>query len=416
MKEISKVRAYKKKSIRSILSERHILKNLHHNFITNLYFSFQDNENLYLILDYFPGGDLRFYLNKNVQFKENEIKFFISNIIISLKYLHQNNILHRDIKPENLIFDEKGYLNLADFGISKKIKKNKPIKDKSGTPGYLSPEILSEKNQTFICDYFAVGIVLYELIFLKRPFNGRNNQELAENILHKNIKLKKNKLPSLFINSSSANELIDFINGLLKRKSEERLGNKGIKQLIQHPWLSGTDWDTIEAKLCKEEDIPFIPCPGDNFDYLKINNKIKQNDEKYNSYLKLINNSTIFNSFYFNSFSPNERKIFSSKYLQYKDIGEQSENNNSRIIQSETLNSKKNVFKKPSNETRNDSEGSSEYTLSEFIFDENDFAYNNRISGGEGRISDETKRKRFNFSPKKRNDSNNMVKDRNSIF
>ena len=122
MKEISKVRAYKKKSIRSILSERHILKYLHHNFITNLYFSFQDNENLYLILDYFPGGDLRFYLNKNVQFKENEIKFFISNIIIGLKYLHQNNILHRDLKPENLIFDEKGYLNLADFGISKKIK------------------------------------------------------------------------------------------------------------------------------------------------------------------------------------------------------------------------------------------------------------------------------------------------------
>ena len=414
MKEISKVRAYKKKSIRSILSERHILKYLHHNFITNLYFSFQDNENLYLILDYFPGGDLRFYLNKNVQFKENEIKFFISNIIIGLKYLHQNNILHRDIKPENLIFDEKGYLNLADFGISKKIKKNKPIKDKSGTPGYLSPEILSKKTQTFICDYFTVGIVLYELIFLKRPFNGRNNQEIADNILHKNIKLKKNKLPSLFINSSSANDLIDFINGLLKRKAEERLGAKGIKQLIEHPWLNGTDWDTIETKLCKEEDIPFVPNPGDNFDYLKINDKIKKNDEKYNSYLKLINNSTIFNSFYFNSFSPNERKILSSKYLQYKDIGDQNENN-SRIIHSETLNSKKDVFKKSMNDTRNDSEGSSEYTLSEYVLDEEDFDFNGKrkISG---EIKQKIKTKRFNFSPKKVNDKYNMMKNRNSIF
>ena len=415
MKEISKVRAYKKKSIRSILSERHILKYLHHNFITNLYFSFQDNENLYLILDYFPGGDLRFYLNKNVQFKENEIKFFISNIIIGLKYLHQNNILHRDLKPENLIFDEKGYLNLADFGISKKIKKNKPIKDKSGTPGYLSPEILSEKNQTFICDYFAVGIVLYEIIFLKRPFGGKNTHEIADNILHKNIKLKKNKLPSLFINSSTANDLIDFINGLLKRKSEERLGAKGIKQIIQHPWLNGIDWDTIETKSCEEDDIPFVPNPGDNFDYLKINDKIKQNDEKYNSYLKLINNSTIFNSFYFNSFSPNERKIVSSKYLQYKNISEQNENENNntntRIIHSETLNNKKNVFKNTKNDTRNDSEGSSEYTLSEYVFEDDDFNYNNKR-----KTSEEIKAKRLNFSPKEIDNKYNMVKNRNSIF
>ena len=415
MKEISKVRAYKKKSIRSILSERHILKYLHHNFITNLYFSFQDNENLYLILDYFPGGDLRFYLNKNVQFKENEIKFFISNIIIGLKYLHQNNILHRDLKPENLIFDEKGYLNLADFGISKKIKKNKPIKDKSGTPGYLSPEILSEKNQTFICDYFAVGIVLYEIIFLKRPFGGKNTHEIADNILHKNIKLKKNKLPSLFINSSSANDLIDFINGLLKRKSEERLGAKGIKQIIQHPWLNGIDWDTIETKSCEEDDIPFVPNPGDNFDYLKINDKIKQNDEKYNSYLKLINNSTIFNSFYFNSFSPNERKIVSSKYLQYKNISEQNENENNntntRIIHSESLNNKKNVFKNTKNDTRNDSDGSSEYTLSEYVFEDDDFNYNNKR-----KTSEEIKAKRLNFSPKERDNKYNMVKNRNSIF
>ena len=99
MKEISKVKAYVKKSIRSTLMERHILKHIHHNFISNLYFSFQDKDNLYLILDYFSGGDLRFYLNKNVQFNEKQIKFLVSNIILSLKYLHQNNILHSDMKP-----------------------------------------------------------------------------------------------------------------------------------------------------------------------------------------------------------------------------------------------------------------------------------------------------------------------------
>ena len=88
MKEISKVKAYLKKSIRSIMMERHILKHIHHNFISNLYFSFQDKDNLYLILDYFSGGDLRYYLNKHIQFNEKQIKFFISNIIINLKYLY----------------------------------------------------------------------------------------------------------------------------------------------------------------------------------------------------------------------------------------------------------------------------------------------------------------------------------------
>ena len=112
MKEISKVKAYLKKSINSIRLEKTILKNLHHIFIVNLYFSFQDKDNLYLILDYYPGGDLRFYLEQNIQFTETQIKFFIANIILSLKYLRLNNILHRDIKPENFVFDKKGYLNL----------------------------------------------------------------------------------------------------------------------------------------------------------------------------------------------------------------------------------------------------------------------------------------------------------------
>ena len=410
MKEVSKVKAYIKKSIRSIISERHILKHLHHNFITNLYFSFQDKDNLYLILDYYSGGDLRFYLNKNIQFNEMQIKFFVANIILSLKYLRQNNILHRDIKPENLVFDEKGYVNLADFGISKKIKKNRPIKDRSGTPGYLSPEIISKKNQTFVCDYFPLGIVIYELIFLKRPFNGKSKQEVFENILHQNIKLKKHKLPNLLINSPSVNELVDFINSLLKRKAEERLGFKGINELIRHPWLNGIDWDIMEEKLFKEEDIPFIPSPGDNFDYIKVNEKIKEKDENYNSYLKLINNSTLFNSFYFNGFSPNKRKVLSSNNLSCKQFSDQNENK-SKIIHCVTSKHSRKEVKKYMNDSINDSI-CSEYTLSEYIDDEDDFIFNRNSEGGL-RISEETKNKKFCFSPKK---NVSIEKKRNSIF
>ena len=412
MKEISKVKAYVKKSIRSTLMERHILKHIHHNFISNLYFSFQDKDNLYLILDYFSGGDLRFYLNKNVQFNEKQIKFLVSNIILSLKYLHQNNILHRDMKPENLVFDEKGYLNLTDFGISKKIKKNKQIKDRSGTPGYLSPEMILKNNQTFVCDYFPVGIIIYELIFLKRPFNGRNKQEISDNILHKNINLKKKNLPNLFINSSSANELVDYINKLLKRKANERLGSKGINEIMQHPWLKGINWDIMESKLINEEEIPFIPSPGDNFDYLKVNNKINEKDINYNSYLKLINNSTLFNSFYFNSFSPNQRKVLSSNNLLHKELCVKNEEVNN-IMHSETIqNNKKKLNDKY--DTKNESNGSFEYTLSEFTSEEDDFIFN-RNSENDRKISGEIKVKRFSISPKKINKKDTIEK-RNSIF
>ena len=412
MKEISKVKAYVKKSIRSTLMERHILKHIHHNFISNLYFSFQDKDNLYLILDYFSGGDLRFYLNKNVQFNEKQIKFLVSNIILSLKYLHQNNILHRDMKPENLVFDEKGYLNLTDFGISKKIKKNKQIKDRSGTPGYLSPEMILKNNQTFVCDYFPVGIIIYELIFLKRPFNGRNKQEISDNILNKNINLKKKNLLNLFINSSSANELVDFINKLLKRKANERLGSKGINEIMQHPWLKGINWDIMESKLINEEEIPFIPSPGDNFDYLKVNNKINEKDINYNSYLKLINNSTLFNSFYFNSFSPNQRKVLSSNNLLHKELCVKNEEVNN-IMHSETIqNNKKKLNDKY--DTKNESNGSFEYTLSEFTSEEDDFIFN-RNSENDRKISGEIKVKRFSISPKKINKKDTIEK-RNSIF
>ena len=96
MKEISKVKAYIKKSLDSILSEKHLLTNLHYNLISNLYFSFQDREYLYLVLDYLAGGDLRYYLSRNIMFNETQIKFMMSNLLLSLKYIHNYNILHRD--------------------------------------------------------------------------------------------------------------------------------------------------------------------------------------------------------------------------------------------------------------------------------------------------------------------------------
>ena len=137
---MSKVKIIDKKSEKSILDERDLLSKLKHPFIINMLCAFQDYENLYLVMDLLTGGDLRYHYNSNHIFSEKEIQFFISCLILSLEYIHENNIIHRDIKPENLIYDEKGYVRLTDFGIAK-IKKE-INNDTSGTPGYMAPEVL----------------------------------------------------------------------------------------------------------------------------------------------------------------------------------------------------------------------------------------------------------------------------------
>ena len=119
MKEMSKAKIIDKKSISSIKNERNFLSYLNHPFIVNMHYAFQDNLNLYLIIDLFTGGDLRYQLCQNY-FNEKETKFFIACIILSLEYIHKNNIMHRDLKPENLILDSNGKIHLTDFGIAKK--------------------------------------------------------------------------------------------------------------------------------------------------------------------------------------------------------------------------------------------------------------------------------------------------------
>ena len=119
MKIMSKPKIIRKNSVKNVLNEKILLSQLHNPFLVNMVFSFQDLDNLYLIMDLLLGGDLRYHLNKSEIFNEIQLKFFMSCVISGLNYLHLNHIIHKDIKPENLVFDSKGYLHITDFGIPK---------------------------------------------------------------------------------------------------------------------------------------------------------------------------------------------------------------------------------------------------------------------------------------------------------
>ncbi len=155
-----------KKSVESIINENEILDQLSHKFIINKKASFQDKEYLYLLMDLATGGDLRFHMCVKKTFSENQVKFFAACLLESLRFVHSKGFIHRDVKPENIVFEEKGYLRLTDFGISKKKKLNN-MKNTSGTPGYMAPEVLFHQNHSYEVDYFALGVIFYECVMGK---------------------------------------------------------------------------------------------------------------------------------------------------------------------------------------------------------------------------------------------------------
>ena len=305
---MSKAKIIDKKSIESILGEKRILSELHHPFIVNMIYSFQDLEYLYLVMELLSGGNLRYHLSLRKRFNENQIKFIIGCIMVGLKYIHGQNILHRDIKPENLVFDQNGYLRITDFGIAKHYVVNNK-KDTSGTVGYLAPEVLCNVNHNFSIDYYAVGIITYELMYGHRPYLGKNKHEVKQLILTKQAKIDYDDLPYGF-----SNYIADFINGLIQRKPKNRLGKNNINEVINHSWFNDFDWENCSNKKLKA---PYLPKYGDNFDknYCLQSNKIgTETMERYGKIMAKENIHLIFKEFNCNKI-PKELKGYTEKKI-----------------------------------------------------------------------------------------------------
>ena len=343
---MSKVKIIDKKSEKSIIGERDFLSKLKHPFIINMICAFQDYENLYLLMEFFSGGDLRYQFNSDHTFTENEIKFFISCLLLSLEYIHSNNIIHRDIKPENLVFDGKGYLHLTDFGIAKIINEQN-ISDTSGTPGYMAPEVIQGKNHSFPVDFFAIGVIGYELLIGHRPYRGKNRKEIKkmmslgeDDILIKEEDNKDNEWSS---------QCINFINRCLRKNVEMRIGyHFGIKELKAHNWFNDLDWKKLYNKKLETS---FIPKDEKNYDkkYCENNDQISNSTlERYKEYMRKDNYTKIFEGYtYFNNDVNNINTIENETVTRVSTI--------SRVNKQETLDNinlnNGNIFLGPNNYT-----------------------------------------------------------------
>ena len=239
MKVLNKGYLIKKKLLRYAITECNVLKQSNCPFIIKLHYSFQTPENLYMILDYCPIGDLSYQVQLNL-FEEDEAKFYIAELILAIEYLHQHDIIYRDLKPENILIDSDGHIKLADFGLAKEnVSTNVPNKTFCGSPQYLSPEMLSKEGTTKASDIYGVGAILFELISGAPPFFNQD-----ENLMYKNISENRLMFPEFF-----SEELKDLLRKMLDKDPKKRIGIENDKSDIKnHEFFKDINWDDIMKK------------------------------------------------------------------------------------------------------------------------------------------------------------------------
>ena len=348
LKEMSKRKILDKKSEKSINSERKFLSMLNHPFMVNMHYAFQDNDNLYLVMDMLHGGDLRYHCSRYRTFSEEQTRFFIACIIYSLEYIHSNNVIHRDIKPENLVLDKEGYVRITDFGVAKENMMDNSS-ETSGTPGYMSPEVMKGENHSFPVDFFAVGVIGYEFLIGNRPYEGKNRKEIKEKMFGEKVEIKGDK-----IKKGWSNEGVDFINKLLEIDKNKRLGAKnGALELKQHPWLKFYPWEELEKKTLPA---PFVPEQIDNFDknYCESEEKISEDTKiRYEEIYSSTEYINAFVDFYYNKEKPKyQRRQIKTKRIVITGSGSKEEkkeinnkNDNNKIIEKKELFDDKNKEK-----------------------------------------------------------------------
>jgi len=253
MKVLSKKVIVQKKEIQHTIGERNILvrtATTESPFIVGLKFSFQTAADLYLVTDYMSGGELFWHLQKEGRFVEERAKFYIAELILALRHLHQHDIVYRDLKPENILLDANGHIALCDFGLSKaNLAKNDTTNTFCGTTEYLAPEVLlDEQGYTKMVDFWSLGVLVFEMCCGWSPFYAEDTQQMYKNIAFGKVRFPRDALSA---------DGRSFVKGLLNRNPAHRLGAKGdAEELMAQPFFHDVDWDALSKKLCPP---PFKP-------------------------------------------------------------------------------------------------------------------------------------------------------------
>ncbi|CDM35317.1 hypothetical protein DTO013E5_6745 [Penicillium roqueforti] len=240
LKYIRKEEVVRSESVRNIIRERRMLEHLNHPFLCNLRYSFQDMEYIYIVVDLMNGGDLRFHISRKC-FTEDAVRFWMAELGCALRYIHSQGIIHRDLKPDNVLLDSDGHVHLADFNVASDYRPGKPLTSKSGTLAYLAPEVYEGTGYAFEVDWWSLGVTFYECIYNKRPFEGRSQETLSENI--------KKAQPKYYVTNPAVSvACLRALGSLIQKDRTQRIGAIGFETYTSHMFFAEIDFEALERK------------------------------------------------------------------------------------------------------------------------------------------------------------------------
>ncbi len=247
--------------VQHMINEVFVLSRITCPLICDLAGMFQDDNNIYLTLEYVPGGELFSHLRRKGHFSEMEAKFFTIEVSAAINALHEQQILHRDLKPENICLSRDGHVRLCDFGFSKQV--HDQTFTLCGTPEYLAPEVVQGRGYGLAVDWWGVGVLLHEMLYGYPPFYGNNPFEVYEKIL----KGGENALfpATPMVSKSACDAMRKFLSR--DRRSRAGCGRGGFKSVKSLGFLGGTSWESVTRQLLEPPLVPTVEIDGDSSNY-----------------------------------------------------------------------------------------------------------------------------------------------------
>uniref|UniRef100_A0A7N8WMG6 protein kinase C n=1 Tax=Mastacembelus armatus TaxID=205130 RepID=A0A7N8WMG6_9TELE len=252
MKVVKKELVNDDEDIDWVQTEKHVFEQAsNHPFLVGLHSCFQTESRLFFVIEYVNGGDLMFHMQRQRKLPEEHARFYSAEISLALNYLHERGIIYRDLKLDNVLLDSEGHIKLTDYGMCKEgLRPGDTTSTFCGTPNYIAPEILRGEDYGFSVDWWALGVLMFEMMAGRSPFDivgsSDNPDQNTEDYLFQVILEKQIRIPrSLSVKAASV------LKGFLNKDPKERLGchpQTGFADIMGHPFFRNVDWELLEQK------------------------------------------------------------------------------------------------------------------------------------------------------------------------